>query len=80
MMTAMLTVRNIVTGERLYDTWAVNEDAEYHEAGDEGQVAAVATPAPAPELTAGERAALASVRDVPTPIDATPAKPASRAA
>ena len=33
MMTAMLTVRNIVAGERAYDIWAVNEDAEYHEAG-----------------------------------------------
>jgi protoporphyrinogen oxidase len=33
MMTAMLTVRNILAGERLYDVWGVNEDAEYHEAG-----------------------------------------------
>jgi len=31
MMTAMLTVKNIVAGQRLYDVWAVNEDAEYHE-------------------------------------------------
>ena len=31
MMTAMLTVENILAGERLYDTWCVNEDAEYHE-------------------------------------------------
>lgn len=36
MMTAMLTTENILAGERLYDTWCVNEDAEYHEAGDEG--------------------------------------------
>ncbi|MXP10651.1 NAD(P)/FAD-dependent oxidoreductase [Pseudoblastomonas halimionae] len=36
MMTAMLTVENIVAGERIYDTWCVNEDAEYHESGDEG--------------------------------------------
>jgi protoporphyrinogen oxidase len=43
MMTAMLTVRNIVAGERLYDIWAVNEDAEYHEAGDEGEQAALAS-------------------------------------
>jgi protoporphyrinogen oxidase len=48
MMTAMLTVRNIVAGERIYDIWGVNEDADYHEAG-----------------TEGERAALASVREVP---------------
>jgi len=33
MMTAMLTVRNILAGERIYDIWQVNEDAEYHEAG-----------------------------------------------
>jgi protoporphyrinogen oxidase len=36
MMTAMLTVRNIQAGKRTYDIWQVNEDAEYHEAGDEG--------------------------------------------
>src|SRR3546814_850300 len=28
MMTAMLTVRNIVAGTRIYDIWGVNEDAE----------------------------------------------------
>ena len=52
MMTAMLTVRNIVAGARVHDIWSVNEDAEYHESG-----------------TEGERAALASVRDVPTRLD-----------
>ena len=31
MMTAMLTVKNIVAGRRLYDVWRVNQDAEYHE-------------------------------------------------
>jgi protoporphyrinogen oxidase len=36
MMTAMLTARNIVAGERRYDVWNVNEDAEYHEAGASG--------------------------------------------
>jgi protoporphyrinogen oxidase len=41
MMTAMLTVRNIEAGERRYDIWAVNEDAEYHEAGNEGEQAAL---------------------------------------
>ena len=51
MMTAMLTVKNIVAGRRVYDIWNVNEDAEYHESG-----------------TEGERAALASVRDVPDRI------------
>ena len=48
MMTAMLTVKNIVAGARVYDIWGVNEDAEDHASGSEG-----------------ERAALASVRDVP---------------
>ncbi|WP_371132609.1 NAD(P)/FAD-dependent oxidoreductase [Phenylobacterium sp.] len=33
MMTAMLTVENILAGERIYDVWQVNEDAEYGEAG-----------------------------------------------
>ncbi|GJD50125.1 Thiamine thiazole synthase [Methylobacterium crusticola] len=33
MMTAMLTARNILAGERRHDVWSVNEDAEYAEAG-----------------------------------------------
>ncbi len=33
MMTAMLCVKNILAGERVYDLWEVNEDAEYHESG-----------------------------------------------
>jgi len=64
MMTAMLTVENILAGKRLYDTWCVNEDAEYHEAGDEGAEKALPareTIAPTPD----QAAALASVRDVP---------------
>jgi len=36
MMTAMLTARNILQGERAYNVWEVNEDAEYHEAGSSG--------------------------------------------
>ncbi|MCE7795649.1 NAD(P)/FAD-dependent oxidoreductase [Sphingobium sufflavum] len=43
MMTAMLTVRNIEAGTRVYDIWGVNEDAEYHESGDEGERAALAS-------------------------------------
>ena len=31
MMTAMLTVENILAGARAYDVWNVNGDAEYHE-------------------------------------------------
>ena len=53
MMTAMLTVRNIEADERQFDIWAVNEDAEYHEAGEEGEEAM------------GQNAALGSVRRVP---------------
>ena len=81
MMTAMLTVENIVAGRRLYDTWCVNEDAEYHEAGEEGADKAppVAArpeaprvplhPAASPQpVSADQAAALASVRDVPKRI------------
>ena len=63
MMTAMLTVENIVAGTRIYDTWQVNEDAEYHEAGDEGAQANL--PATRQPLTDDQAAALASVREVP---------------
>ncbi|MBO9576454.1 MAG: NAD(P)/FAD-dependent oxidoreductase [Sphingobium sp.] len=61
MMTAMLTVRNIQAGEKVYDIWAVNEDAEYHEAGTDAEQKA-------PALTAGEKAALQSERDVPARV------------
>jgi protoporphyrinogen oxidase len=43
MMTAMLTARNIMAGERIYDIWQVNEDAEYHEAGVSSAQAALAS-------------------------------------
>jgi protoporphyrinogen oxidase len=33
MMTAMLTVENILAGRTLYDVWRVNDDAEYLETG-----------------------------------------------
>ncbi len=36
MMTAMLTVENILAGQRRHDVWRVNEDAEYTEAGISG--------------------------------------------
>jgi protoporphyrinogen oxidase len=36
MMTAMLTVENILAGREVYDVWAVNQDAEYHESGRAG--------------------------------------------
>ncbi|WP_114521291.1 NAD(P)/FAD-dependent oxidoreductase [Altererythrobacter sp. ZODW24] len=65
MMTAMLTVENILAGSRVYDTWCVNEDAEYHEAGDEGAEAAI----PRREVTEDQAAALNSMRDVPERIE-----------
>src|SRR3569833_1269887 len=65
MKTAMLTVENILAGQRIYDIWCVNEDAEYHEAGDEGAEKAL----PAREaITEDQAAALASVREVPARI------------
>jgi protoporphyrinogen oxidase len=36
MMTAMLSVENILAGREVYDVWRVNQDAEYHEAGERG--------------------------------------------
>jgi protoporphyrinogen oxidase len=56
MMTAMLCAENIVANTKLYDLWQVNQDAEYHEAGD----------APAEE-TVGT-----SIRLVPTRVTGTP--------
>jgi protoporphyrinogen oxidase len=56
MMTAMLTARNIMAGERIYDIWQVNEDAEYHEAGASSAQAALASERLVP-LKASTRAA-----------------------
>ena len=42
MMTAMLTAKNILGGDRRYDVWAVNQDAEYHESGAAGEMETVA--------------------------------------
>lgn len=39
MMTAMLCVENILAGTQVYDLWRVNQDAEYHEAGQAGDQA-----------------------------------------
>ena len=36
MTTAMLTVENIANGDRRWDVWCVNQDAEYHEEGEAG--------------------------------------------
>jgi len=57
MMTAMLTARNILAGARRYDVWAVNEDAEYHEACASGAQIALDSVRLVPEKVADERAA-----------------------
>jgi protoporphyrinogen oxidase len=57
MMTAMLTARNIVAGKRLYDVWNVNEDAEYHEAGESGGQGALDSVRLVPQKAADIRAA-----------------------
>jgi protoporphyrinogen oxidase len=41
MMTAMLSVKNILEGREVFDVWRVNQDAEYHEAGDAGAESSV---------------------------------------
>ncbi len=64
MMTAMLTVENIEAGTRKWNVWNVNEDAEYHESGDEGEQDTISS-----EISEDRAAALESMRDVPTRID-----------
>jgi protoporphyrinogen oxidase len=39
MMTALLAAENILAGEQLWDIWQVNEDAEYHELGEDRTLA-----------------------------------------
>jgi protoporphyrinogen oxidase len=63
MMTAMLTVENIVAGARVFNIWNVNEDAEYHEAGHEGAQHAIAA-----KVSDDQAFALTSERDVPKRI------------
>ncbi len=53
MMTAMLTVKNIMAGETLYDVWNVNEDAEYHEGGESGAREALKSVRMVPERVTG---------------------------
>jgi protoporphyrinogen oxidase len=57
MMTAMLTAKNILAGERVYDIWNVNEDAEYHEAGGSGAKEALGSERLVPAKVAEETAA-----------------------
>jgi protoporphyrinogen oxidase len=39
MMTALLTAENILAGRAKWDVWQVNQDAEYHEAGEDRSLA-----------------------------------------
>jgi protoporphyrinogen oxidase len=57
MMTAMLTAKNILAGERRYDIWNVNEDAEYHEAGGSGVKEALVSERLVPQKAKAETAA-----------------------
>ena len=83
MMTAMLTTENILAGKRVYDTWCVNEDAEYHEAGNEGAEAAIPareTSDEARAITEDQAAALNSLRGVPERIAGEQEKSAKKVA
>jgi protoporphyrinogen oxidase len=51
MMTAMLAARNILAGQRLYNLWEVNEDAQYHEAGASGAQQALRSERLVPQKT-----------------------------
>ena len=73
MMTAMLTAENILAGERIYDTWCVNEDAEYHEAGAEGAEKSLRA---REAISEDQAAALGSVRAVPERVSAKDRKAA----
>ena len=53
MITAMLTARNILAGERLFDIWEVNEEAEYHETHEAGQRRALYSERLVPRKAAG---------------------------
>ena len=55
MMTAMLVAKNILTGKRIYDIWAVNEDAEYHEAGSAGMDEALQSERLVPRMRVASR-------------------------
>jgi len=48
MMTALLTAENILAGENKWDIWKVNQDAEYHEMGEDRMLAFSERQVPAP--------------------------------
>ncbi len=66
MMTAMLTARNILAGARRYDVWNVNEDAEYHEAGEQGAQSALDSVRLVPEKPPGNARLKAVYPPIPT--------------
>ena len=39
MTVALLTAENILAGNKEWDVWAVNEDAQYHESGEDRTLA-----------------------------------------
>jgi len=47
MMTAILAVKNILSGQELYNLWHVNQDAEYHESGERAHQGGRQIPMPA---------------------------------
>ena len=51
MMTALLTAENILAGEKLWDVWRVNQDADYHEMGDDRTLAFSERKTPGPVST-----------------------------
>lgn len=53
MMTAILTVENILAGRSRFDVWGVNEDAEYHEGLRDDRAAALAGVRAVPERVSG---------------------------
>jgi protoporphyrinogen oxidase len=69
MMTAMLTAKNILAGERNYDVWAVNQDAEYHEAGAAGQQTETRVPVRASSLEGSRNRPWVSERVRQTQLD-----------
>jgi hypothetical protein len=62
MMTAMLTVKNILAGAREFDVWQVNEDAEYTESGYSGAEEALTSVRLVPRRADTTEAAVASAR------------------
>ena len=72
MMTAMLTVENIAAGARVFNIWNVNEDAEYHESGNEGVQEVISA-----KISEDQAAALTSERDVPKRIAGAGSTPAA---